>query len=373
MSRPLVLVTGATGKTGTAVVEGLAGHDVRVRAVVHRHDERSERLAATGAEVVVADMFDPVQVQAALAGVQRLYYVPPWHPHVLHSAVAFATAARREGVEAVVGLSQWLAQPDHPSLATRHNWLIDRLFADLPGVAHVVVNPGFFADNYLRGLIGMASQLGILTIPSGASRNAPPSNEDIARVVVTTLLDPTAHAGATYRPTGPALIDAREMAQVLSDVLDRRVRHVDLPVWAFMRALKVMGPRFGFDRFQQTGARHYYAEQKAGTWEIGAPTTHVRDLTGREPEDFATIARRYASQPDTRRTPVRLARSLWDMARIGVVLPPRLDRFVALQQHPLPAAPSLSADSARWRAEHDAGAASTGRPAATAVAGTVGQ
>lgn len=112
---------------------------------------RGARLAATGAEIVVADMFDPSQVQAALSGVQRLYYVPPWHPHVLHSAVAFATAAHREGVEAAVGLSQWLAQPDHPSLATRHNWLIDRLFADLPGVAHVVVNPGFFADNYLRG------------------------------------------------------------------------------------------------------------------------------------------------------------------------------------------------------------------------------
>lgn len=159
------------------------------------------------------------------------------------SAECSGSTTCREGVEAVVGLSQWLAQPDHPSLATRHNWLIDRLFADLPGVAHVVVNPGFFADNYLRGLIGMAAQLGVLTIPSGASRNAPPSNEDIARVVVATLLDPAAHAGATYRPTGPVLIDAQETAQVLTEVLGRRVRHVDLPVWAFMRALKVMGPR----------------------------------------------------------------------------------------------------------------------------------
>ncbi len=370
MSRPLVLVTGATGKTGAAVVEGLAGHDVRVRALVHHHDARSERLAATGAEVVVADMFDPGQVQAALSGVQRLYYVPPWHPHVLHSAIAFATAAQREGVEAVVGLSQWLAQPDHPSLATRHNWLIDRLFADLPGVAHVVVNPGFFADNYLRGLIGMAAQLGVLTIPSGASRNAPPSNEDIAGVVVATLLDPEAHAGVTYRPTGPVLIDASEMAQVLTDVLGRRVRHVDLPVWAFMRALKVMGPRFGFDQFQQTGARHYYAEQKAGTWEIGAPTTHVRDLTGREPEDFTTIARRYATQPDARRTPLRLGRALWDMARIGMVLPPRLDRFAALQQHPVPAAPSLSAHSTLWRAEHSSVCVPAVPPPNPAVANT---
>ena len=139
------------------------------------------------------------------------------------------------------------------------------------------------------------------------------------------------------------------MAAALTDVLGRRVRHLDLPVWAFMRALKVMGPRFGIDRFQMTGARWYYEEQKAGTWEIGAPTTHVRDLTGREPEDFATIARRYAQRPDTRRTPGNLARALWDMTLIGLVPPPRLDRFVRLQQHPEPAHPTLSINSQHWQ------------------------
>lgn len=352
MSRPRILVTGATGKTGAAVVQELISRDVTVRALVRSDDERSRRLAASGAEIVVADMFDPVQVQVAMRNVQRLYFVPPWHPHMLHSAVTFATAARQEGVEAIVGLSQWLAQPDHPSLATRQNWLVDRIFAMVSDAAHVIVNPGFFADNYLQGVIGLAAQLGILPIPSGASRNSPPSNEDIARVVAAVLLDPTAHDGASYRPTGPELIDSRDMATTLSEVLGRRVRHLDLPIWAFMRALRVMGPRFGIDRFQMSGARWYYEEQKAGTWETGAPTTHVRDLTGRDPEDFTTIAQRYAERRDTRRTPVNLARALWDMTLIGLLPSPRLDRFVALQQHPLPANPVLSAHSSRWHATH---------------------
>ncbi|CAN5454388.1 SDR family oxidoreductase [soil metagenome] len=356
MSAPRVLVTGATGKTGSAVAGELLAHGVTVRALVRTEDARSRRLAEAGAEVVVADMFDHQQVAAAMRDVQRLYYVPPWHPHMLHSAVTFATAARDEGVEAVVGLSQWLAQPDHPSLATRQNWLTDRLFDLVPDAAHVVVNPGFFADNYLQGLIGLSAQLGILPIPSGQGRNAPPSNEDIARVVTAALLDPATHDGATYRPTGPELIDARDMAGTLTDVLGRRVRHLDLPVWAFMRALKVMGPRFGIDRFQMTGARWYYQEQKAGTWEVGAPTTHVRDLTGREPEDFTTIAQRYSRRSDTRRTPRNLARALWDMTLIGLVPPPRLDRLVRLQQHPEPAMPSLSITSPHWQGSHAPGA-----------------
>lgn len=124
------------------------------------------------------------------------------------------------------------------------------------------------------------------------------------------------------------------MAAVLTNVLGRKVLHINMPIRAFSRALSVMGPRFGFDRFQQTGARWYFQEQKAGTWEIGAPTSHVRDLTGRDLEDFTTIARRYATRPDTRRTPWNLVKSLWDMSRIGVIPPPRLDHYVELQQHP---------------------------------------
>lgn len=193
-------------------------------------------------------------------------------------------------------------------MATRQNWLVDRLFDMVPGATHTVVNPGFFADNYLQGLIGLAAQLGVLPIPAGASRNAPPSNEDIARVVAATLIEPSRHHGATYRPTGPDLIDSRDLAAALTGVLGRRVRHVDLPIWAFLRALRVMGPRFGIDAFQLTGVRWYYQEQKAGTWEVEAPTTHVRDLTAREPEDFTTIARRYTTRPDVRRTPANLAR-----------------------------------------------------------------
>ncbi len=370
MSGPRVLVTGATGKTGGAVVHELLARGVDVRALVRTDDPRSRRLVAAGAEVVVADMFDPHQVAVAMRDVQRLYYVPPWHPHVLYSAVTFATAARDAGVEAVVGLSQWLAQPDHPSLATRQNWLMDRLFAMVPDATHAVVDPGFFADNYLQGLIGLSAQLGILPVPSGEGRNAPPSNEDIARVVAAVLLDPGAHDGATYRPTGPDLIDANDMAATLTDVLGRRVRHLDLPVWAFMRALKVMGPRFGIDRFQMTGARWYYEEQKAGTWEVGAPTSHVLDLTGRAPEDFTTIARRYALRPDTRRTAANLGRALWDMTRVGLVLPPGLDRFVRRQQHPVPITPSLSISSHDWLATHRTRTASVPPTARRPRAGT---
>lgn len=353
MSGPLILVTGATGKTGSAVVTQLRARDARVRALVSRHDARSARLHALGAEVVVADLFDPTQVAGALRGVSRLYYLPPWHPYMIQSAVVFATAARRAGVEAIVGLSQWLAQPDHPSLATRQNWLVEQLFDLVPGAVHTTVNPGFFADNYLgNGLTGLAAQLGVLPIPTGSGRNAPPSNDDIARVAAAVLLDPRPHAGRSYRPTGPTLLSGADMAAAVGDAVGRKVRHVDMPLGMFLRALRVMGPRAGIDTAQMAEVRWYYQEHQLGTWELGAPTSHVRDIAGTEPEDFASLARRYAAAPAARRTAGHLARALWDLTRIAVTPAPRLDRFVRQQRQPRPPAPQLSARSTTWAAEH---------------------
>ncbi len=154
----LILVTGASGKTGGAVVSELLSRGRHVRELVHRRDARSDALARAGAEVVAADVFDTEQLLAAMKG-----------------AVAFAVAARGSKLEVVVGLSQWLANPAHPALLTRQHWLVDEMFSMLPGIAHVVVNPGYFADNYLGfDLLRFAAHLGIYPNPYGMSRNAPP-------------------------------------------------------------------------------------------------------------------------------------------------------------------------------------------------------
>ena len=53
-----MLVTAATGKTGAYTVPLLIERGHRVRAFVHRRDERSERLSAQGAEIVAGDLLD---------------------------------------------------------------------------------------------------------------------------------------------------------------------------------------------------------------------------------------------------------------------------------------------------------------------------
>ena len=119
-----------------------------------------------------------------------------------------------------------------------------------------------------------------------------------------------------------------------------------------MKAVRVNAKRLGADLFFESGVRHYLPETALGVWEVGGPTSHVRDVAGVEPEDFLTIARRYVGGPESRRTVGNFMRQLWNMMLIGVVPKHDLDKFDRLQQHPQPAHPRLSAQSAIWRHEH---------------------
>ena len=73
MTKPRILVTGATGKTGSVVASELLKAGYPVRAMVRREDGRSAHLKAHGAEIAVADMSDAERVADALKDVQRAY------------------------------------------------------------------------------------------------------------------------------------------------------------------------------------------------------------------------------------------------------------------------------------------------------------
>lgn len=358
MQKPRILVTGATGKTGAAVVKQLRLHDWPVRAMVRRHDARSAALAAAGAEVVVADMFDPDQLDQALRGVQRAYYLPLLQPYMTQAATAFAVAAAASKLEAVVQLSQWLSHRAHPSVLTRETWLVDHLFSMVPGVAHVVVDPGMFADNFLR-VIDFAALLYFYPVLTGDSRSAPVANEDIARVVAAILMDPgvETHAGKRYRPTGPKLLSGRDMAAIVQTVVGHTVVPVNMPFWMFLKAARMTGA----DIHEVYSYRQYLLDHERGAFSLdGGVSDVVEQLTGAPAEDFEVTARRYADLPFARQT---LANRLAAFARFNILpfYPGHdLAAYERAMRFPRPPSPSLSSSDERWLATHGAPAAEAG-------------
>lgn len=348
MHKPRILVLTAAGKTGLPLALHLLGEGFPVTAFVRREDARSERLRVRGADLVVGSITDPGDLRRAMTGAQRAYFCTPLEAGALRAAAVFATVAAQQRLESVVVMSQWLASPNHPSLHTRETWLADRLFALLPDTKVTTLNPGFFADNDLAGL-AFAAQFGVLTLPYGSGQNAPPSNEDLARVAAEILARPEGHAGRTYRPTGPALLSPQDLAAALGRALGHPVRYVNASIGVFTKVLRGLG----LSEFAVAQYAQYVRDYQRGAFAVNAPTEVVRTITGREPEAFETIARRYvASNPEAERSlGTQLRRTAQLMA--WILRPaPRTAPHLALGDFSEAGRVRLSADSAEWRRGH---------------------
>src|SRR5262249_18398040 len=140
----LFLVTAATGKTGSGAVRLLLERGHRVRALVHRDDDRARALAAAGAEIAVADLLDLDAVTAAMRGVTNAYLCYPIRPGLIEATTYFAQAATEAGVRSVVNMSQISARRDAGSVAARQHWLSERLL-DRTDLLTTHIRPTFFA------------------------------------------------------------------------------------------------------------------------------------------------------------------------------------------------------------------------------------
>ncbi len=238
MSKPLILVTAAAGKTGARIVEQLVDRGFPVRALVRVLDERATRLEALGAQVVVGDLHDLASIRAALTGVKRAYFCyPPQETQLVDATAIFAIAARDAGVDAVVNMSQITAREDAPSPLSRQHWQAERVL-DWAGIGAVHIKPTFFAENlFMFGAQTIADE-GKLYFPFANESHAPIAAADIARVVAAILADPTGHEGQRYVLTGPELLTVSEMAGGLNQGLGIPVEYVDLEPARWADALR---------------------------------------------------------------------------------------------------------------------------------------
>jgi uncharacterized protein YbjT (DUF2867 family) len=348
-SKPRILVTGATGSVGTPLVAELLAKGLPVRAVARSKDARSANLEKLGAEVVVADLYDPDQLSVAMRGIQRAFYLPPIRPYMIQSAVAFAVAAREAKLEHVVEMSQWTSHRSHTANMTRQTWLVDQLFGMIPGVAHTIFNPGMFAHNFLRTL-DYAALLGIYPVLSGKGKAAPISNQDMARVAAVLLAEgPDRHAGRSYRPTGPELLDGRDMARQVAKAVGHPVLAIDLPIWM----LSKVAQQQGIDPYEISSLRHYMQDMREGTFEFeGGVTPVVEELTGTPAESFETTARRYASLPYARQTLGNRLKAFVNFNLTPFYRGHDFDKWDTRMAFPKAPHPSLSIEDARWRDEH---------------------
>ena len=233
------LVTGPTGSTGSKTVKFLLDAGARVRAFVHREDERSVALAAQGAEIVRGDLLDFEAVRSALEGTQGAYFVYPIMPGILQASAYFAQAAKEAGIEIVVNMSQISARREAKSHAAQDHWISEQVFnwSDVP-TAHL--RPTLFAEwaLYWTDLI----KTGTLRLPFGTGKHAPIAAEDQARVIAKILLTPQEHNGKVYRLYGEKEYSFPEIAAEIGKVIGKPLGYEQVDAWTLKR-LAANSPR----------------------------------------------------------------------------------------------------------------------------------
>ena len=286
-----LLVTGATGKTGKYVVRRLRERGEQVRSLVHREDERSAKLAAAGAEIVVADMLDLAAVAAATRDISAAYFTYPIRPGLLEATTIFAQAAAESGVSAVVNMSQISARRDAASKAARQHWLAERIL-DWSPVPVTHLRPTFFAEWLVTNL----QPDGTLPLPFGEGRHAPIAAEDQARVITAILEDPAPHAGQAYPLFGPTEMNHYEIAQEMSKALGRPVTYRPISIDEFTERLRDRGFDEHIIQHLRAVAIDYRNGLFAGTNDI------VKTLGGTEPQSVQEYVTRNKKHYDDRST-----------------------------------------------------------------------
>ncbi len=274
-----VLVTGATGKTGTRLVETLRARNVPVRA-------GSRRASAQDPDAVRFDWDDPATHPAALRGIDQVYLVPP--PSALDPLPVvepFLAEARRAGVRRLVLLGSAIVFPDAPGRLE-----LEAQVRQHPG--WVVLRPSGFMHNFLPPHpLGVGIRLrGEIRTSAEDGRVGWIDVQDIAQAAAALLSAPDLDADDDYQLTGPTALSYREAASIITNASGRPVR---------MHHLDVDDIAAGY---RAAGLPSSFAASLAAT-EIGTKagdnaqiTTSVLDLTGRPPRTFDDFVRRHVSE-----------------------------------------------------------------------------
>ncbi|MFJ3728633.1 NAD(P)H-binding protein [Streptomyces sp. NPDC090045] len=214
----MILVTGATGNIGSALLKELHAHGVGPLRGLTRDAARA--VFPDGVEAVEGDFAEPASLKPALKGVRSLFLVSRLGPDA-----DILEAARQAGVEHVVLVSSITVQT-HPHLGpAAENLAVERLLK-ASGMAWTILRPTQFASNTL---MWAASISGHETVCAPYAETALPTIHpaDIAAAARVALAEP-GHRGRTYALTGPEPVTARQQVEAIGAVLGREISFAEI-------------------------------------------------------------------------------------------------------------------------------------------------
>jgi uncharacterized protein YbjT (DUF2867 family) len=227
----MILVTGASGKTGQAVIAALVRAGAATRALVRRPSQ-VERMTDLGArEVVAADSAVIPELRRAAEGIRAVYHIcPNLHPDEVDIGRAVIAAAREAGAEHFVLHS--VLHPRTEQMPHHRNRLRVEEAPLVSGLDFTVLQVAAYMQNLLSAW-KLITDEGILRNPYPVeTRLSLVDLEDVAEAAALVLTQP-GHGGGTYELAGTPPLTQTEVAAGFSDALGRPMRAVAEPIEAW--------------------------------------------------------------------------------------------------------------------------------------------
>jgi uncharacterized protein YbjT (DUF2867 family) len=274
-----ILVIGGTGHVGSEVVKELKNRDADVRVLVRKADDRSR----PGVEVVVGDLLDPVSIEKAMSGVDKLYLLNAVTPDELTQGLIAYDLAKKLELSHVVYHSVFRVEhfKDVPHFASK--FAIESAIREFD-VPFTIIRPNYFFQND-ASFKDSLTKMSVYPNPLGLVGISAVDIRDIAEAAAISLMSDK-HFGKTYNVSGPAVLSGPKAASIWSKVLGKEIKYAGDNLDIFEEQMRKHAPSWAaFDirmMFQGYLGRGFVAQDD--------DTATLTELLGHAPrayEDFA--------------------------------------------------------------------------------------
>lgn len=230
-----ILVTGSTGKVGSEVLKQLGKRNVTIRALVRKPDAKLPKEV----EAVAGDLLDPVSVEKALDGADKLYLLNGVAPDELTQGLIAYGLAKKLKLKHVVYHSVFRADQflDVPHFASKVAIESALKRFDIP---FTIIRPNYFFQNDASLKVVLLGP-GIYPIPLGTPGISAVDIRDIAEAAAVALTT-EGHEGKTYNLNGPEILSGPEVASIWSTLLGKKIQYTGEDMDAFEEQMRQKAP-----------------------------------------------------------------------------------------------------------------------------------
>ena len=286
----MILITGAAGMNGSAVVHEFVRNKTPVRALVRDRGRVGALASFPEIELVEGDMRRPETLGPALDGVERALMISSANSQMVETQCAFVDACRKARVRHVIKFSGKESgigfDPRKFRYTAMHEEIEDYLEAS--GLTWTHVRPSQFMQVYLREVPTITAR-NALFLPFDNIMLSPIDVGDIAKITFR-LLTVVGHEGKSYDMTGPEALSMVDIAERISRVVGRTIRYVNVSPEERRTALLAAGlpAQFVDDLDDQAAERRRHPESQV--------CLDAHALFGVRPTRFAEFAERHAAE-----------------------------------------------------------------------------